>query len=146
MSQGMLFNRSKQMLAVLLIVCGLFSISALSSKPTLAQAAGNAPAASLPLAFTKAYPTNAATAMLTSMSITWAGSGYATSYEYCIDTVNNNVCDTGWVSTGTNHNASLTGLIVNTTYFWQVRANNTAGTTYANASAWWSFQTKLVPP
>ena len=35
----------------------------------------------------------------------------------------------------------LTGLAASTTYYWQVRAVNGCGTTYANGGTWWSFTT-----
>ena len=40
------------------------------------------------------------------------------------------------------------GLTAGTTYFWQVRARNGAGTTEANGGTWWSFTTNtdVTPP
>jgi hypothetical protein len=66
------------------------------------------------------------------LSLYWGTSSNATSYEYCIDTSNDTVCDTGWISTSTARSVSLSALLNNTTYYWQVRAVNTAGMTYAN--------------
>ncbi len=47
------------------------------------------------------------------------------------------------MSTGTTNSASLTGLGPNT-YYWQVRAINGSGTTYADGGTWWSFTTAPV--
>ena len=77
------------------------------------------------------------------ISITWAASTGAARYEYCVDTTNDGACGTSWVSTGTTRSASPTGLLKATTYYWQVRAVNMSGTTYANAGTWWSFSTVL---
>ena len=55
-------------------------------------------------------------------------------------------CDTSWIITGSATNISLSDLLTNTTYYWQVRAVNAGGTTYANTSDWWSFTTITLPP
>ena len=70
-----------------------------------------------------------------------ASSG-ATGYEYCYDTTNDNACSS-WTSNGTSTSEPLSGLANGTTYYWQVRAVNSGGTTYANGSttAFWSFTT-----
>jgi hypothetical protein len=82
----------------------------------------------------------------TSATLTWGASSGATSYEYCYDTTNDNACSS-WTSNGTSTSASLSGLAYGTTYYWQVRAINAGGTTYADgsATAFWSFST-LNPP
>jgi hypothetical protein len=92
--------------------------------------------------FSKSSPANGATGLSTNPTIAWETSGGATSYEYCIDTSNDNACST-WVNTGSNTNAGLTGLTDNTTYYWHVRANNSIGITYSNGStiAFWNFTT-----
>ena len=98
-----------------------------------------------PSAFGKSAPANGAKAQSLSPTLSWAGSSGATSYEYCYDIVDNGSCDTSWISaTGTT--ASLSGLDNNTTYYWQARAINATGTTYANSNVWWSFSTQLAPP
>ena len=101
---------------------------------------------SLPGAFAKADPANGATGQSLTPSIDWAASSGATSYEYCYDTTNDNACS-NWTSTGAASNASLSGLSPGTTYYWQSRANNGAGSTYANGSAtsFWSFTTIALP-
>jgi len=101
---------------------------------------GSTPA---PGAFVKIAPTAAATPSPTGVSLSWAASSDATSYEYCIDTINNALCDASWVST-TSLSASLGTLAAGTSYFWQVRARNATGTTDANAATWWSFTATSV--
>jgi hypothetical protein len=102
-----------------------------------------------PAAFNKSAPANGATDISTSPSLSWGTSTGATSYEYCYDTSNDDDC-TGWSSTGTATSIALSGLSDGTTYYWQVRANNTGGITYANGSetAYWSFTTltTVTPP
>ncbi len=93
--------------------------------------------------FGKVYPSNGAVgANYQSQDLSWASVQNAESYDYCVDTSNDNAC-TGWTSTGANTQVTLTNLDRNTTYYWQVRANNTVGTTYANwhTDAFWSFTT-----
>jgi len=96
-----------------------------------------------PGAFNKSSPANAAANQHPNPTLTWAASSAASSYNYCIDTVNDNNCNTSWINSGTATSVALSGLSFNTTYYWQVRANNNFGVTYANNSAWWSF--KVTP-
>lgn len=95
----------------------------------------------LPGVFGKTSPANSATNRYTSLSLSWGTSLGAVSYQYCLDTVNNNACDTSWVNTGTNRTATV-ALNSNTTYYWQVQAVNLVGSTDADSSNWWSFTTK----
>jgi hypothetical protein len=99
-----------------------------------------------PGAFNKSSPSNGATGVSTSPTLSWGSSSGATSYSYCYDTSNNNTCNGSWTSTGTNTSVGLSGLSAGTTYSWHVRANNTAGTTYSNSDTWWSFTTQAPPP
>ena len=98
-----------------------------------------------PDTFSKASPADAALISPTGLFLQWNSSLGAVDYEYCFDTVDNNSCDTNWTGTywlGTyDTNAALQDLPSNTTFYWQVRANNTTGTTYANNGDWWEFTT-----
>lgn len=98
-------------------------------------------APTLPGAFAKSTPKNNAKNLATAVSIGWTASANASSYEYCYDTSNNSACNGTWVSTGTARSASVTALARNTTYYWQVRAVNAAGTTLGNSGTWWKFST-----
>ena len=95
-------------------------------------------AAQLPGSFGKIAPVNAATEQSTSPTLSWAASANATGYEYCYATTN--PCS-NWTDNGTATSQALTGLSLGTTYYWQVRARNAGGLTYANGGALWSFTT-----
>lgn len=109
-----------------------------------------------PGAFAKSSPANATTSVAINPTLSWGASSGAASYEYCYDTTNDSTCGGTWISAGTNTSAALTGLSTNTTYYWQVRAINPTGTTYANntlpypppgsVGIWWSFTTIVLPP
>ena len=75
------------------------------------------------------------------VTLKWTASRGATSYEYCVDSSNNKTCNATWISIGNRTNAALSGLTLGQHYYWQVRARNSNGYTYANggATAWWSF-------
>lgn len=95
--------------------------------------------------FGKSVPSPGTTDQSTSPVLNWIPSPNATSYEYCYDTVDNNACDSAWISAGSSTSVRLGGLNANTTYYWQVRANNESGTTYAT-EPFWSFTTYVVFP
>ena len=96
----------------------------------------------LPNDFTKSGPANGAVEQSIHPTLSWGATSYPGAYEYCLDSSNNNRCDTSWVSTGANTSVALAGLNINTTYYWQVRANNATGSTYANSNVWWAFTTQ----
>ena len=93
-----------------------------------------------PSAFNKTSPGNGSINMPSNPTLSWGASSGATNYYYCYDTTNDNTCSS-WNSTGTNTSIPLSGLTPGATYYWQVRAYNLGGTTYANGSstAYWSF-------
>jgi hypothetical protein len=93
--------------------------------------------------FNKTAPPDGATSVSINPTLSWAASAGAASYEYCIDTTDNDACNSSWVSTGGATSVNLSGLDPETTYYWQVRAINPVGTTYANGAdtAFWSFTT-----
>jgi hypothetical protein len=88
-----------------------------------------------PGAFNKSAPANAATGVAINTALTWTSSTGATNYEYCIDTTSATTCSTSWVSTGTATTTGALSLTNNTIYYWQVRATNPGGTTYADGSS-----------
>jgi hypothetical protein len=92
-----------------------------------------------PGAFGKTSPSNGANGQLNTPSLSWAASSNAFSYQYCVDTTNNNTCDGSWVSTNAQTSASLTGLTLGTTYYWQVEAINAQGTAQADNAVWFAF-------
>lgn len=96
--------------------------------------------------FSKLSPANGATGVSTSPTLSWATSTGATSYEYCVDTTNDNAC-TNWTSVGTNTSVALSGLAPSTTHYWHVRSLSPSGTTYSNgsATAFRSFTTQAAP-
>lgn len=101
-----------------------------------------------PIAFVKTLPVDGANNQPTTPVLAWGSSTYATSYSYCLDTVNNNLCDTNWINMGTTTFTTLTGgLTPNTQYFWQVRATNSQGTVEGNGTnVWWDFTTTAAGP
>jgi predicted small lipoprotein YifL len=101
----------------------------------------------LPGAFNKLTPASNAYGQAAGLTLDWEASSDATAYAYCIDTTNDNACSGSWISTGTNSLANISGLSLSTTFYWQARATNAAGTTYANGGAgtgtWWVLKTGL---
>jgi uncharacterized protein YjiK len=105
--------------------------------------------------FTKVAPTNGATDQPLNLTLSWEAASQATGYEYCYDTSDDAACS-AWVDAGTATSAAISDLAVDTTYYWQVRAVNEFGTTYANGAdtAYWTFTTggppgdfnKVAPP
>ena len=95
-----------------------------------------------PGAFGKSSPANGAKSLNTSITLSWAASAGAASYEFCYDTTNDNSCAGTWMTAGTAQQASITSLARKTAYYWQVRAVNPQGTTLANAGTWWNFRTR----
>jgi hypothetical protein len=97
----------------------------------------------LPGSFSKSSPANGTTGVAVTPILSWGASSGATSYQYCYATTTG--C-TSWVSTGTATSVSLSGLSNNTTYYWQVRAVNTNGTTSSDSGTYWSFTTVVAAP
>jgi hypothetical protein len=84
-----------------------------------------------PAAFNKTTPANNATNQPTTVTLKWAASTRATSYEYCI-ALTQAAC-TRWKSVGTKTTVAVSGLTKGKAYFWQVRAKNAGGTTISSA-------------
>ena len=104
--------------------------------------AQNPPPPSPPGAFGKSAPSNGATNRQTSLTLSWAASSGAISYEVCVDTTNDSACAGAWTNVGAATSRTVSGLARRTTYYWQVRANNAGGQTQANAGTWWRFTTR----
>lgn len=123
-----------------------FTVTATDGAGRTGSKAMSVTVAAAPGAFAKSGPKNLATKQRTSLSLSWAASTGATSYEYCLTTTpptaGQTTCSSaaGWVSTGTSRTVTVT-LSRLTTYYWQVRAVNSTGTTYANTGTWWRFTT-----
>jgi predicted phosphodiesterase len=92
-----------------------------------------------PSAFSKTNPSNGALDQARDVILSWSTSDNASSYQYCIDTVNDGACNSSWINNGTATSKALSNLSPSVTYYWQVRAVNDTGTTMANDRAWWSF-------
>jgi hypothetical protein len=96
-----------------------------------------------PTAFNKLSPADGATNLPTSLTLYWTASSGMSRYEYCLDTTDDDACTTGWINNTTKRSVILSGLLPGVTYYWQVRAINSFGTTYANGTetSFWSFTT-----
>jgi hypothetical protein len=98
-----------------------------------------------PDAFLKTAPGNAAVNQpVTNLALHWETSAGATSYSYCYYKEVDGSCST-WNVTGAT-SVTLGTLARDTTYYWQVRANNTGGSTDADGGAYASFTTVPNPP
>ena len=106
-------------------------------------------AQSVPAAFDKLTPLDTATGLTISPELTWEFD-VANSYEYCVTTtppvLSQETCDTGWVLVGNTGSATTAAPLYSTIYYWQVKATNVDGSSYANGGAWWSFETMAEPP
>jgi hypothetical protein len=98
-----------------------------------------------PGAFGKTSPANGASGLAGALTLSWGTSAGAASYEVCVDTTNDGACGGAWQSSGASASFGLSGLAPGT-YYWQVRAVNVTGTTYADGSVWWSFSVSATPP
>lgn len=96
-----------------------------------------------PTSFAKTLPTLGQSITSSTTTLSWAASAYATNYEYCI-ALSTAAC-TSWTSTGSATTASISGLSHGATYYWQVRASNTSGTTLADSASYGSFTVSLPP-
>ena len=99
----------------------------------------------VPGPFGKISPASDATTWPSGVTLSWGPSAYAQTYEYCIDTIANGLCESTWVSAGTATSVHLEGLAPNTRYYWQVRAVSGEATTYAegDAMSFWRFTPRL---
>lgn|GEM_PF-4449673 len=108
------------------------------TEPSSSDESGG-PSPNAPGAFSKTSPTNGATGQASSVTLSWSSSSAADSYEYCVDTTDNNDCDNSWLSTDLATSGSFRSRAHGVPYYWQVRAINADGTTYADGGTWFSF-------
>jgi len=93
--------------------------------------------AQAPSGLNKLGPSNGSGGLPSLIALSWTAvpdSGY----WVCVDTVNNNACDTAWFPNGGGTSRQVGGLAPGT-YYWQVRSQNSAGLTDADGGAWSSF-------
>jgi len=105
------------------------------------------PNSSPPAAFIKLNPGSGTTGVSINPTLSWSSSSGAEQYEYCYDTTGDNDC-TFWIDNGASTSASLMGLNPGAPYYWQVRASNASGTTYADGAStdFWIFITQSSTP
>ncbi len=107
------------------------------------------PAPVAPGAFSKTSPSNGATGLSPSLTLSWSVSSNADHYQYCVDSTpmsGSRVChtasagvSTGWADASST-TATVSGLIAGTTYYWQVYAlGATPPGMYADGGTWFSF-------
>ena len=106
---------------------------------TIVPKSGPPPPPTPPSAPSSPNPASGATGIGLSTTLTWSSSG-ATSYDVRFGTTNPPPLVSNDQSAA-SFNAS--GLSANTTYFWQITASNTAGST---AGPVWTFTTAAAPP
>ncbi|MBN2549686.1 MAG: M6 family metalloprotease domain-containing protein [Anaerolineales bacterium] len=95
-----------------------------------------------PIPFNKIAPLNNTTGHPLLLQLTWNPSLNMAYYEYCLDDINNNLCDTSWVICGLQLSVFEPNNLYNHTYYWQVRASNPGGDTYADNGNWWNVTIK----
>ncbi len=93
-----------------------------------------------PAGFAKLSPVDGTSDHLLSLDLSWETSARATEYYYCVYESVDPDCGGAWLSTNVTV-VHLSDLDLNSTYYWQVIANNVGGITEANTGTWWSFTT-----
>ncbi|MAT44893.1 MAG: hypothetical protein CL609_21385 [Anaerolineaceae bacterium] len=104
----------------------------------------------VPFTFSKLSETlKEPTDSLSKVTMTWEPSYGAYYYEVCVDTTEECIAPELWHNVGLNTTATIGELLLDTTYFWQVRAvnyypstENILNYTYADAGEWQSFDTR----
>ena len=120
-------------------------LTCLAALGAVAPTAAAAPAVAPASAFTKTAPAPETDVLPANARLSWQAVPGATSYEYCIDTLDDQTCNGPWVSTGTETSVLPRNVEQGFDYHWQVRAVTAADTTYADDGAWWSFRTPPPP-
>ena len=93
-----------------------------------------------PGTFGKSTPKNNTKVAVGAVTLSWAASANATSYEYCVSTTVN-VC-TSWTGTGAARSVTIAAPLSRTSYYWQVRAGGGGTLRDANNGSWWRFTTR----
>jgi len=97
----------------------------------------------VPQPFDKVGPKLSVTNQTAKLKLSWKESIGAASYEYCLSTTT--PC-TNWTDVGKSTSQLLSGLKPETTYYWNVRALNSTGTSPSNRNPTdWSFTTANKP-
>jgi hypothetical protein len=96
-----------------------------------------------PSTFIKTAPGDGGMVQVSNQILSWESAGGTFKYEYCVDETDNGECNSTWLSNDVFTSVRLSGLDPDITYYWQVRAVNPIGTTYANGQldAFWNFIT-----
>ena len=97
------------------------------------------------IVFGKEVPGHGAIVRTNAVTLRWNHAANAQFYEVCMDAVDNRICDTQWLPAVMQTSKLLTGL-TDGTYYWQVRAQTTTGTTEANAGVWWTLTVDAPDP
>jgi hypothetical protein len=82
-------------------------------------------------------PANVALNLGSAVTLQWAALKDA-GYWVCWDTTDNGTCDGTWWPNGAGTVRALAALPPGT-YYWQVWAQQSSGTTHADNGTWWTF-------
>jgi hypothetical protein len=99
---------------------------------------------SVPAAPSLSTPTNGSSGAAVTLSLTWTSSNYAASYALQVSTVSTFASTVVNLTGITGLTKGVSGLANSTTYYWEVSATNTSG-----SSVWsgvWNFMTVVAPP
>jgi hypothetical protein len=119
--------------AMVLSACGGSTSNAIGTTSTNAGTSQRTMAITVvaaPVAFNKISPANGTINLPPNPTLSWGASSNAQYYQYCLNTTGC-TATSRWISTGTDTSVAVKNLLSGT-YYWQVRARNTLGTTYAN--------------
>jgi hypothetical protein len=133
------------LVAVMLVLAsvGARRVQALAGSP-LAMSPGATSAYSLnadsiePALFNKLGPASGLSGLERNVQLTWGRAAQADYYQICVDTTNNDRCDTPWRPGAQATVLTLENLRAGT-YYWQVRAMVNGRLTEADDGRWWTF-------
>ncbi len=97
-----------------------------------------------PPLFSKLTPATGSSNLGSAVTLTW-GTVTDAAFYVCVDTTNNNTCDTTWWPTSIGTSRTFEGLTAGR-YYWQARATVGTTPTEADNGAWWSFTVGLTDP